>query len=85
MSIRVVDGSETFQFTPLREGRLSMIGGLSGGMKFQFTPLREGRRDFVLREKIIAFLFQFTPLREGRQQQTSPQSPQHQVSIHAPA
>ena len=33
-----------FQFTPLREGRLSGSNCLKAGSMFQFTPLREGRR-----------------------------------------
>ena len=34
----------TFQFTPLREGRLKFTDGTLSIGKFQFTPLREGRR-----------------------------------------
>ena len=33
-----------FQFTPLREGRLSPQGNAGAYSLFQFTPLREGRR-----------------------------------------
>ena len=33
-----------FQFTPLREGRLSGPVMVSPALLFQFTPLREGRR-----------------------------------------
>ena len=36
--------STTFQFTPLREGRLSPQGNAGAYSLFQFTPLREGRR-----------------------------------------
>ena len=32
-----------FQFTPLREGRLSALGATGTARLFQFTPLREGR------------------------------------------
>ena len=32
-----------FQFTPLREGRLSLVFSASSYGVFQFTPLREGR------------------------------------------
>ena len=35
----------TFQFTPLREGRLTVMEAIFLGRVFQFTPLREGRRD----------------------------------------
>ena len=34
---------KTFQFTPLREGRLTASAGRTTGKVFQFTPLREGR------------------------------------------
>ena len=34
-----------FQFTPLREGRLSVMSPEPYTVIFQFTPLREGRRD----------------------------------------
>ena len=33
----------TFQFTPLREGRLTVMEAIFLGRVFQFTPLREGR------------------------------------------
>ena len=35
--------SISFQFTPLREGRLSKRGPIVEQFQFQFTPLREGR------------------------------------------
>ncbi len=35
--------SNIFQFTPLREGRLSRCPRVRASGKFQFTPLREGR------------------------------------------
>ena len=34
----------SFQFTPLREGRLPYMGDMPVKKLFQFTPLREGRR-----------------------------------------
>ena len=37
-------GFDTFQFTPLREGRHVTSGDMPGSVVFQFTPLREGRR-----------------------------------------
>ena len=36
-------GSRTFQFTPLREGRLYNMRRTLNKPVFQFTPLREGR------------------------------------------
>ena len=54
-----------FQFTPLREGRLSLVFSATSYGVFQFTPLREGR-PFFLYDFCSAARFQFTPLREGR-------------------
>ena len=58
-------GQIKFQFTPLREGRLSAMDVPAIPCKFQFTPLREGRPVYAL---ALDFQprFQFTPLREGR-------------------
>ena len=39
--------SPIFQFTPLREGRPSLVWAVRYEIKFQFTPLREGRRIIV--------------------------------------
>ena len=58
-------GFDTFQFTPLREGRPASISRTTHFATFQFTPLREGRperRDAAVHVRG----FQFTPLREGR-------------------
>ena len=56
-----------FQFTPLREGRLTARMGRKRWQIFQFTPLREGRQ--FTYDALNAFsVFQFTPLREGRHQ-----------------
>ena len=54
-----------FQFTPLREGRLSVMSPEPYTVIFQFTPLREGRPASISRTTHSA-TFQFTPLREGR-------------------
>ena len=42
--MRELTYSIAFQFTPLREGRLSGCVALDKVELFQFTPLREGRR-----------------------------------------
>ena len=42
-----------FQFTPLREGRLSTSGVVQSSQRFQFTPLREGRRLHSGREPVL--------------------------------
>ena len=54
-----------FQFTPLREGRLTCRNCSCAILLFQFTPLREGRRPTSVR-RVPRWRFQFTPLREGR-------------------
>ena len=54
-----------FQFTPLREGRLSGLRQPAIIHLFQFTPLREGRLPSGAMCGATQ-LFQFTPLREGR-------------------
>ena len=41
--MRELTYSIAFQFTPLREGRLSGCVALDKAELFQFTPLREGR------------------------------------------
>ena len=56
---------QTFQFTPLREGRLHPTFFRMLLIVFQFTPLREGRRTPSCK-CTHGSLFQFTPLREGR-------------------
>ena len=56
----------SFQFTPLREGRLLRGGGDISRMVFQFTPLREGRHAPKRPAGRRGKPFQFTPLREGR-------------------
>ena len=55
-----------FQFTPLREGRLSSMPRYTQPRIFQFTPLREGRLTFERAYSRALSEFQFTPLREGR-------------------
>ena len=73
-----------FQFTPLREGRLSAVLPRSRIDRFQFTPLREGRQmqhNAADREN----KFQFTPLREGRRDANSKRTTKEKISIHAPA
>ena len=55
----------TFQFTPLREGRL---GGVNLGLifvKFQFTPLREGRRRATPAERRNTHDFNSRPSARG--------------------
>ena len=67
-TIRDDDGerSPIFQFTPLREGRLSLRFSFPHATRvFQFTPLREGRL-FRAANPAPGATFQFTPLREGR-------------------
>ncbi len=57
---------QSFQFTPLREGRPKPpLTQRRKPSKFQFTPLREGR-PFPLWKMRSTEAFQFTPLREGR-------------------
>ncbi len=74
-----------FQFTPLREGRLTPRCAKCTIYGFQFTPLREGRH-VDTSAAVIGVLFQFTPLREGRpiSAQESTENKQR-ISIHAPA
>ena len=57
--------SNTFQFTPLREGRRAATLATVTLEEFQFTPLREGR-PFSWHHENGLPKFQFTPLREGR-------------------
>ena len=62
----ILMGSRLFQFTPLREGRLPLVGiAAAVAATFQFTPLREGRHTSSCLLSMIP-KFQFTPLREGR-------------------
>ncbi len=58
-----------FQFTPLREGRLSSFLSSVPHQLFQFTPLREGRPSIPRGTVTTTPSFQFTPLREGRLQE----------------
>ena len=61
---------ESFQFTPLREGRRAAPPAWTlPGCRFQFTPLREGRPLRLWKLSRIRSIFQFTPLREGRPNQ----------------
>ena len=64
--LRIFTNRILFQFTPLREGRPTVVSRYSRRSRFQFTPLREGRPApkhwYSYNKK-----FQFTPLREGRQ------------------
>ena len=59
-----------FQFTPLREGRLSRSSASGRCRIFQFTPLREGRLSST-ETTMCRHRFQFTPLREGRLMRTT--------------
>ena len=74
--------SISFQFTPLREGRLSKRGPIVEQFQFQFTPLREGRPPQFTQMKHA--LFQFTPLREGRPDCGYRTGVTGAISIHAP-
>ena len=76
-------GSPAFQFTPLREGRLSRSAAIAQRSAFQFTPLREGRPARTAKSATPC-AFQFTPLREGRPPQGVAENQNRQISIHAP-
>ena len=56
--------SALFQFTPLREGRLTLGEGMDSGDKFQFTPLREGRQQ-IKRITILQHYFNSRPSARG--------------------
>ena len=64
----------TFQFTPLREGRLVRVLRLGVRILFQFTPLREGRHELLASLRSV-FDFNSRPSARGDQgcafQQTS--------------
>ena len=77
-------GFDTFQFTPLREGRRGwMLASTSAARTFQFTPLREGRHK-VKSGSTAPTAFQFTPLREGRRPANRHRLRFVNISIHAP-
>ena len=68
--IRTIGQLAEFQFTPLREGRLTTVLTAITTYIFQFTPLREGRPSAA--SLMLSYSrFQFTPLREGRRTATS--------------
>ena len=54
-----------FQFTPLREGRLSIIMGVSPNICFNSRPCERGDKNSPNYD-LKSGKFQFTPLREGR-------------------
>ena len=62
-----------FLLTPLREGRLELVGDEPAGERFLLTPLREGRQTAAEQRKQND-KFLLTPLREGR----------HDIPIHDP-
>ena len=75
--------SVTFQFTPLREGRLAWMGeeALENLISIHAPP----RGATALSEKAgISKTFQFTPLREGRRWRPRSRSQADRISIHAP-
>ena len=57
--------SNTFQFTPLREGRLWVLPNSSGAFGFQFTPLREGRREVSADHRVLSSHFNSRPCERG--------------------
>ena len=73
---------EKFQFTPLREGRLT---GLNAEQIYYFISIHAPPRGATLlvHTSTARTLFQFTPLREGRQD-VMPGLSQYVISIHAP-
>ena len=42
----------SFQFTPLRKGRLQTVELVEDSVKFQFTPLRKGRQRVALKQPV---------------------------------
>ena len=74
---------ESFQFTPLREGRPLLLWKLYPFREFQFTPLREGRRDV----RIIAtphIHFNSRPSARGDGRESRHRQAAERISIHAP-
>ena len=78
----IILSGQTFQFTPLREGRRAQYW-FPVPEVFQFTPLREGRH-VPVGLRLTARIFQFTPLREGRPSRTGANPGAEAISIHAP-
>ena len=73
---------QTFQFTPLREGRRKRISVTLGMKEFQFTPLREGRRNGLSTRSAFANFNSRPSARGDRGREESPR--RHKISIHAP-
>ena len=73
----------TFQFTPLREGRLKTQEFHAMAAISIHAPPR-GATLAALAGRRLALLFQFTPLREGRQIVPPPTCRTSSISIHAP-
>ena len=76
---------QTFQSTPLREGRRGSCLDIRIHCIFQSTPLREGRPKECLISTEKALIFQSTPLREGRPNVYDALYNCYEISIHAPA
>ena len=86
MTTRKSTSGWLFQFTPLREGRHTVVltdGNRGNPNVFQFTPLREGRRA-LYGYNVFYQPFQFTPLREGRLMRFTMFVSSQTISIHAP-
>ena len=76
-------GEDTFQFTPLREGRHKVKSGTTAPTAFQFTPLREGRHIFGLIPKEEWLISIHAPPR-GATGDCFRRCPLLLISIHAP-
>ena len=75
-------GKSLFQFTPLREGRLTKAECLDLPEKFQFTPLREGRPDGAAQSAASIISIHAPP--RGATTKLHPAQHQDNISIHAP-
>ena len=68
-SVLLMDSEKQFQFTPLREGRPSAMGGFTTKSYFNSRPSARGDT-LAFQRYEGGQRFQFTPLREGRLRKT---------------
>ena len=73
-----------FQFTPLREGRLSGSDGAPSPKEFQFTPLREGRQTLLVCNRITVEISIHAPPRGATDLIVCDDVVNLNISIHAP-
>ena len=74
MTGRLID-TNSFQSTPLHEGRPSLVAVSLQFSGFQSTPLHEGRL-VPSAPSLIAYPFQSTPLHEGRRMTVARRGPE---------